>query len=223
MTKSTINRPQIKICGITTIADALACAELGADAIGLVFYPKSPRRVIIEQAAAITQSLPSGISKVGVLVDEPYERIVEIVDQCGLDIVQLHGKESPELVGQLIERGVNVVKALFTERDPQCSEALRYPATAFLLECGKGRMPGGIGEAWDWKAAQDFSPNYPFILAGGLNPNNVVDAISACDPDAVDVSSGVEKTPGQKDNTKIKQFIDAIKQNEFEHECRRIF
>lgn len=207
--------PQIKVCGLTRPDQARACAELGADAIGLVFFAKSPRNVTLKQAASIKSALPPGVSAVGVFVNPSREALVQSVDQCGLDIVQLHGAETPDVVtGIHSDLKVPIIKALFTTRSPGMADAGNYGAAGFLVECGKGPLPGGNAMDWDWSLAEDFGRHYPLILAGGLGPDNVAQAIGACLPDAVDASSRLEAEPGVKDLDKVAAFIDQVKQTE---------
>jgi phosphoribosylanthranilate isomerase len=203
--------PQIKICGLTVIEDAIECAELGADAVGLVFYKKSHRYITDVLAREICASLPEKIKKVGVFVDAPFETIMHKVERCRLNAVQLHGNEPPGLTGRLMNEGLVVVKALFLERKPSFEDTANYNVTAFLAECGKGSLPGGNALSWDWEKAKKIGVKHPYILAGGLSPENVCNAVSLCLPDAVDVSSGVESAPGVKNIQKIKLFISNVK------------
>ncbi len=204
--------PQIKICGLTDPEQAVACAELGADAIGLVFYPKSPRDVTVEQAAAITSRLPGHVAAVGVFVNPDRETLLQTMEKGGLSAAQLHGQESPQWINDLppIIR-CRVIKALFAERDPKLTAAGTYDVQAYLVECGKGRLPGGNAMAWDWAIAEEFAQHNPLILAGGLGPDNVAQAISTCLPDGVDASSSLESEPGRKDMKKVKRFIEQVR------------
>jgi len=202
---------QVKICGLTRVDEAVGCAALGADAIGLVFFPRSPRFVTDEQARAIVLALPPGVAKVGVFVNEDFPTIMRKVNECGLTAVQLHGKEPPPMVARLLDQGVHVFKALFANASPGLEEVARYAATAYLVECAGGPLPGGNAMTWDWGMARELARGYPTILAGGLNPINVVEAIRQACPDAVDVSSGVEMTPGRKDLEKVGQFLRRVR------------
>jgi phosphoribosylanthranilate isomerase/indole-3-glycerol phosphate synthase/phosphoribosylanthranilate isomerase len=216
--------PQIKICGLTDVEQALGCAELGANAIGCVFFPKSPRHVSEEQAAEICSALPPRVKKVGVFVNEPFSAIMQKVERCGLTAVQLHGRESSELLKDLGRENLLVIKALFIDREPFLQQVSDYTAGAFLVEYGRGTLPGGNALAWEWEQASGFGRKRPFILAGGLTPENVVEAVSACLPDAVDVSSGVESAPGVKDLGKVESFIQAVSQcGKFFSEDRETF
>lgn len=202
--------PRIKICGLTKADEALLCAELGANAIGLVFYKRSPRYVADAQAYDICRILPKEIKRVGVFVNEPYSSIMHKIEKFGIDIVQLHGNEPPQIVTVLRKEGIAVIKALFLEEKPDFKEAADYEASAFLVECGKGSLPGGTALSWSWEKAKSLGEKYPLILAGGLSPENVSTAVSLCLPDAVDVSSGVESSPGIKDIEKVKSFINKV-------------
>jgi phosphoribosylanthranilate isomerase len=207
--------PQIKICGLTLPDQARVCADLGADAIGLVFFEKSPRNVTPEQAAAVKAVLPPRVAAVGVFVDPDQEFLARTVRQCGLDIVQLHGSESPEFVADMHAiLKVPIIKVLFATRSPGLGDAAGYHAAGYLVECGRGPLPGGNAMAWDWAAAQAVGREFPLILAGGLAPDNVAGAIGACLPDAVDASSSLEAGPGVKDLKKVADFIAQVKKTE---------
>ena len=223
--KNPSNTPQVKICGLTRVDEAVKCAELGPDAIGLVFFEKSPRNVTMEQAKKISLSLPKNISTIGVFVDKPFGHIMERVEKCALNGVQLHGMENPDLVRKLIEQDLIVIKCLYLDSRPFLKEASRYNATGYLVECAKGVLPGGNALSWNWSRAEEFGKKHPFILAGGLCPENISSAIDKSRPHAVDISSGVEKEPGRKDITKIKAFIKAVSKSSIEdkNNSRRIF
>lgn len=218
-----MNCPQIKICGLTDVSQALACAELGADAIGLVFNPKSPRNVPVETARAIADALPKHVTATGVFVNESYEGILEKAEHCGLKAVQLHGDESPELVLNLMSRGLRVIKVLYMESEPHVRDIGHYDPSAFLVECAKGILPGGNALAWNFRNIRNVRTEKPLIIAGGLDPGNIADAVLSALPDAVDVSSGVENAPGQKDLAKVASFIARVKQCDMGQQARRIF
>lgn len=215
--------PQVKICGLTRVDEARACADLGADAVGLVFYAPSPRAVGIEQARDISAALPQRICRVGVFVNEKFDTVMRVAGSVGLQAVQLHGRESPELVERICRQGLKVVKALFTHREPHYTAAGQYPASAFLLECGVGRLPGGNARAWDFSLLGDFAVDFPLILAGGLSIRNITAAVEQSRPDAVDVSSGVESVPGRKDLARVEEFIRAVHGTVAAVNRRRIF
>ena len=204
-------RPRRKICGITSAEKAENCVRLGADAVGCVFFPKSPRNVSREQAREISQAVAGRAATVGVFVNEPAETVAEIMIACGLSCAQLHGVETQQTVGLLRDLGFPVIKAMFATRAPYIREAPLYRASAILVECGRGTLPGGNAETWNWQAAREADRTMPLILAGGLDPDNVGEAIKAALPDAVDVSSGVEAAPGKKDLDKIGAFLTAVR------------
>jgi phosphoribosylanthranilate isomerase len=215
--------PQVKICGLTRIHEAVACASLGADAIGFIFYPKSPRVVTPSQARGISMALPPSVCRVGVFVDETYDTIMPVVRTARLQAVQLHGTESPALVKKLADQGLTVIKALFSHRKPFFSQAAQFHAAAFLVECGVGPLPGGNAGVWDFSLLKDFAKDFALVLAGGLAVDNVKQAIDQCQPDAVDISSGVERSPGKKDIQKVTQFIGATRNVRIVKPNRRIF
>lgn len=206
--------PQIKICGLTRVDEAVGCVESGADAIGLMFFPKSPRHVSDKQALKISMAVSEKAKTVGVFVNAAYDEIMQKVNTCRLSMVQLHGQEPPDLVRRLSDMQIPVVKALFVDGTPTLSEADHYPAPAFLVECGKGTLPGGNALTWNWGSAKDFGLEHPLILAGGLSPENIIEAISGALPLAVDVSSGVEQSPGRKDLQKVSAFTAAVRKNQ---------
>jgi phosphoribosylanthranilate isomerase len=208
---TTYNTPQAKICGLTNEEEAAACASLGADAIGFVFYPKSPRNVSLDQAKSIILGLPSHVKGTGVFVNASYDEIMRTVDYCGIHAVQLHGQESPQLAQNLKKKKLIVIKALFMTRNPFLHQAPDYSVPAYLIECGKGRLPGGNAMSWNWKDTLEFGKDNTMILAGGLCPENIKEAFTAAIPDAVDISSGVESSPGKKDLKKVESFLKALK------------
>lgn len=223
MTNNKIEKIQIKICGITTIEDAAACVRFGADAIGLIFYPPSSRFVSLDKARDICSWVPGEISTVGVFVNEPFESIMKTVNAAGIQMVQLHGSEPPELVLKLKAAGLSVIKALFAGKEPSFAHAYDYHADAFLVECPGKSAHGGTGKSWDWGLAREIPGDTPLLLAGGLNPGNIRQAVEAARPDGVDVSSGVEREPGLKDYDKVRQFINAVRGTPCTWEKRRIF
>jgi len=183
---------------------------LGADALGFIFYPQSPRKVAPTAALAIIAQLPPLVTTVGVFVDEDAAAVRELAARVGLDWVQLHGQESPEYCRSL---GRRVIKG-FRIRDQHSLTALaayRGAAQALLLDTYKKGQIGGTGETFDWALAREAQTFGPIILAGGLNPENVAQAIAAAQPQAVDVASGVESAPGKKDPEKLKRFFAAVR------------
>jgi len=200
---------RIKICGITNLEDALLAAELGADALGFIFYPKSPRHVAPETAREIIAQLPPFVAAVGVFVDEATDVVQELAAQVGLDWVQLHGQESPDYCRNL---GRRVIKA-FRIKDENSLRLLadyQGAAQALLLDTYKKGQVGGTGEVFDWHLAREAKKFGPIILAGGLNPENVAMAIAIALPAAVDAASGTEAAPGKKDPAKVRAFFEAV-------------
>jgi len=197
----------IKICGITRLEDALVAQESGADALGFIFYDKSKRFIKKDNAAKIIKNLNPFIAKVGVFVNTPADIINEVSDYCGLTHVQLHGSEPAETV-----KNINrvVIKALnFSEN--LLSEIKLWQNHALLIDSGSKELPGGTGKTLPWDVLKDIKLDRPFILAGGLNISNIEQALNILHPAAVDVSSGVEYSPGIKDHRLIKKFIEKVK------------
>lgn len=204
------NPPQVKICGLTRVDQAVACAAAGADAIGLVFYPPSPRNVSATTAREISDALPASVAKVGVFVNASVDSVLEMARLAGLTAVQLHGQETPAMVARLKCSGVAVIKALFAAKAPGLELADSFGADAVLFEQGAGRLPGGNAETWDYRLAKRETLGPPLILAGGLDPDNVAAAIAAARPDAIDLSSGVEAAPGRKSIDKVERLMAAV-------------
>ena len=202
---------RVKICGITRIEDALAAAAAGADAIGLVFYAKSPRAVDIEQARAILAALPPFVTTVGLFVDAERSELERILASVPLDLLQFHGDES---VQQCEAFGRPYIKALRVKAgDDIAAQVARYPsAQGILLDAYVEGVPGGTGEAFDWSLIPQ-ALSKPLILAGGLRPDNVAEAVSRVRPYAVDVSGGVEANKGVKDVEKVGAFIRSARGN----------
>lgn len=200
-------RAPLKICGLTDPADARLCAETGAAALGAVFYPPSPRNVSPERAAEVFADVPPEIVRVGVFVDASAADILRAARVAGLGVVQLHGAEPPALAAELLAAGLRVLKVL--RGGDLAAEAARYPdGTRFLVECGRGALPGGNGAAWDWTAARALAP-LPFALAGGLSPDNLASAAAASGAVFFDLSSSVESAPGRKDRDKVLAAVSA--------------
>jgi phosphoribosylanthranilate isomerase len=196
--------PRVKICGITNIADALHASACGADALGFVFYPGSPRFVDPDRARRIIAELPPMLTTVGLFVNQSPARIREMVEFCGLNTVQLHGEEEPD---QCSYPPCRVIKALRLKDGMDESVFSAYRVSALLLDAYVPDQFGGTGQCCDWARATEIASRHRVILAGGLNPENVSDAVRQVRPYGVDVSSGVEKSPGQKDPEKVATFI----------------
>jgi phosphoribosylanthranilate isomerase len=200
---------KVKVCGTTRLKDALLAVECGADAIGFIFYKKSPRYVTAKTVKDISAKLPPFVNRVGVFVNETAERINRIADRCGLDAVQLHGDESPALCKKIKCR---VIKAVRVKDAASLKSMSRYEVDGFLLDTYKEDQWGGTGKVFDWELAVRAKKYGPVIIAGGLNPRNVKVAIKNVEPYGVDVSSGVEQSPGKKDPGKVKAFLKAVRQ-----------
>ena len=224
---------KVKICGITNLADALVAAEAGADALGLMFCEASPRHVSLAQAASLISRVPAPVTFVGVFVNPTPEQVRQAIEECGLDTLQFHGEETPEFLAALElekcfarrltpglvrkrfspdERPIRTIKA-FRLREAASLSALRqYAADLWLLDSFVPGQRGGTGARFDWDlAVQARQFGRPIVLAGGLTPENVAEAVRKVQPYAVDVSSGVESTPGRKDPQKVRAFIRAAK------------
>lgn len=199
---------RVKICGITSSDDALAAVDAGADALGFVFYEKSPRNINPMQAAAIIAKLPPFVQTVGLFVNEEIERVNWTADYCGLDVVQLHGDETPE---DCLEVNRRVVKAFRMQNIVSIEPMKKYQVAGYLLDAWCPDCYGGTGKTFNWEMAAAARQYGRIILAGGLTPENVVEAIQAVRPYAVDVSSGVEIEPGKKDREKLRAFIKRVK------------
>jgi phosphoribosylanthranilate isomerase len=200
---------KVKICGLTNVQDALVAVEAGADALGFVFWERSPRWVAVEQAAEIVKEVPGHVLRTGVFVDPSPDLVMSAIGRCGLNLLQFHGEESPEFCLQF---GMMSMKA-FRIRDAASLEALtRYPTDAWLLDAYTPGVPGGTGASFDWALALEAGRNgRPVFLAGGLKPENVAEAIRCARPYGVDVSSGVEHAPGIKDHAKVRAFLAAAR------------
>lgn len=202
--------PRVKICGITDLEDARHASVCGADALGFIFYPGSPRFIDPDQAKWIIADLPPLVTTVGLFVNEAPARIREIVDFCGLDTVQLHGDEQPD---QCSFPRCRVIKAVRLKKQMSHSEACdAYQVSALLLDAYVPDRFGGTGHRCDWAQAALIAAQHRVILAGGLNPENVAEAVRQVRPYGVDVSSGVESKPGRKDPEKVARFIRAAKE-----------
>ena len=202
-------RTRVKVCGITSVGDALAAARHGADAVGLIFYPPSPRLVSLERANEIAASLPPFVTRVAVFVNPAREDVETVLRACGPDLLQFHGEESPEfcrgfgmpyLRAARVRPGVDLLNFLSSFAD----------ASGWLLDAFRQELYGGTGEAFDW----DLIPQgmaRPLVLSGGLDADNVGAAIRRVKPWAVDVSSGVESAKGVKDERRIAAFMEAVR------------
>ncbi len=208
--------PRVKVCGLTDPYQATTICEAGVQAIGLVFVSKSPRYVPKEDARQIIKKLPPLVQTVGVFVDESIDAIKEVVRFCGLDMVQLHGNEPPGYCKLLAPR---VIKAFRVKDKMVLDEIQDYKGAirGILLDAWSRKAQGGTGKVFDWQIARKavLLAEMPVILAGGLAPDNVAEAVRLVRPWGVDVSSGVESSPGIKDLNKVRQFMQAVNTTDF--------
>jgi len=199
---------RVKICGITNLEDAMMAVEAGSDALGFVFYEKSPRCIAPEKAADIIRKIPPFVTVVGLFVNSDIDFVNATADRCRLDIVQLHGDEPPDFCSLVKRRVVKV----FRIRDAQSLGPMKdYRVAGCLLDAYSPQAYGGTGFTFNWEIARDAKKYGPIILAGGLTPDNIRQAVEAVQPYAVDVSSGVEAAPGKKDPDKVRRFIENAK------------
>ncbi len=207
----------VKICGITNIDDARIAMDAGADMLGFIFYPPSPRYVTPEQAREMVSVIreTSNVKTVGVFVNESLEHIRAVMEMASLDLAQLHGKESPEMLRELGTRAYKSIQA--TDLDTARALMANYRASingnvpAFIADAPPAKLPGGNGMVADWSVAREIANEFSILLAGGLNVENVREAIEMVQPYGVDVSSGVERAPGLKDHAKVREFIEQVK------------
>ncbi|MFZ2154594.1 MAG: phosphoribosylanthranilate isomerase [Bradyrhizobium sp.] len=197
---------KIKICGITNLDDAMAAVDFGSDALGFVFFRESPRAISPQNAASIIAKLPAFTTTVGVFVDSPQDEIQKIVNMTGIDAIQLHGDEPPESC-RLQRRVIKGIRVKSLE-SLEPLKGYRDLVSAFLLDTFAPHMPGGTGQVFNWDIAIEAKNFGRIILAGGLTPENISEAIRKVRPYAVDVSSGVELAKGKKDHQKMRLFIE---------------
>ena len=199
---------KVKICGMTNLKDVKVAVDGGVDAVGFIFYKKSPRSVTMQEVREIILELPPFVDSVGVFVNETAEQINKIADHCKLDRVQLHGDESPAFCKKIRRR---VIKAIRVKDIQSLKKLSDYPVSSFLLDTFSEDQYGGTGKVFDWNLAYPAKKYGPIILAGGLTPINVHQAIQRIQPYGVDVCSGVESQPGIKDHKKMKAFLKNVK------------
>ena len=204
-----MTKTRIKICGITSAEDARQAADSGADAIGLVFYGPSPRNVTVQQAAEVAAAVAPLVTVVGLFVDESAARIERILHKVPLGMLQFHGDESGDFCRQFNRPWMKALRVR-PEMDLVVACTDYHGASAILLDAWQDGVPGGTGKTFDWRLVRHALP-LPVVLAGGLNPGNVAQAIAQLRPAAVDVSGGVEQAPGRKDAEKIRQFVAAVR------------
>ena len=201
---------KVKICGITNLEDAKASIDAGCDAIGFVFYKKSPRYIEPEKAKEMIKQLPGRIIKVGVFVNSKEKIIKDIARSCSLDILQFHGNESPQFVRKF--KGYKIIKAFRVKDRIDLEKVLKYKIFAYLFDTFVKSKVGGTGQKFDWKLVGHInSIKLPVFLSGGLTAENVKQALNIVKPHWVDVSSSVEVKPCKKDHKKIRKFIETAK------------
>jgi phosphoribosylanthranilate isomerase len=201
---------KVKICGITNWPDAKAALDAGADALGFNFFPPSPRHITAADAREIVRRMPRRASAVGVFVDEPAARVKELARFAGLHFVQLHGDETPRTVRELHPEFL-VIKAFQVRRGFRIARLAPFAeAAAFLMDGFRNGLRGGTGNTFDWRVAREAKRYGAILVAGGITPGNVAQAIAEAEPFGVDVSSGVEARPGKKDARKIRALMRAV-------------
>lgn len=200
--------PRVKICGVTRVEDAVLAAELGAAAIGLVFWPQSPRCVTLDRARAIVAALPPFVTAVGVFVDQAPDEVRRVVETAGVGAVQLHGRER---IADFATVPARLIKAVPVVEDLEAGALADLPPeVTILLDAPDPVRFGGTGRLANWDLAARIAARRPIVLAGGLRPDNVAAAVARVKPAAVDVSSGVERAPGVKDPAKVRALFDAL-------------
>ena len=200
---------KVKVCGTTNFEAALWAVQQGADALGFIFYKKSPRDIAMKEAKEIISALPPFVETVGVFVNESADRVNRIAETCKLGVVQLHGDESPSFCKRIKRK---VVKAIRVQDEAWVKNLSAYPVSGFLLDTYEEGKQGGTGKTFDLNLAHRAKKFGPVILAGGMKPSNVGAAVSRVRPYGVDVCSGVEQSPGKKDPEKVRMFIKAVKE-----------
>lgn len=200
---------QVKICGITNEEDALCAVHCGAAALGFIFYPPSPRYIKPVDARKIINGLPKEIVKVGVFVNEKVAEIKRVMEYCGLDMIQLHGDELPEFCREF--PADRIIKAVELKNDNDLNHALDYDVAALLVDNRHAGLYGGTGKKANWDLACRIKNKKPLILSGGLNEDNIAQAIKDVTPHALDINSGVESEPGKKDRAKLARIFDIIR------------
>lgn len=205
---------RVKICGITQPEQGKTIAQLGATALGFICVPASPRYVTSTQIRAVVEQLPENIDRIGVFANTSLEEICQTVAAAGLSGVQLHGDESPEFCDQLRQSlpSVEIIKALRVRSSQALEQASVYTSCVdtLLLDAYHPQQLGGTGKTLDWATLEQFSPCCPWLLAGGLTPDNVLDALTQLSPNGIDLSSGVERAPGDKDLDKVAQLFEQL-------------
>ena len=205
---------QVKICGITNKEDAMCAARCGAAAMGFIFYPLSPRNISPEDARKIVRALPAELVKVGVFVNESAAEVKRIVEYCGLDMIQLHGDETPQYCRQF--PAAQIIKAVELKNEADLVYANSYHVGAILVDSRHAGLYGGTGRKANWELACRIRKNKLLILSGGLNEDNIAKALKEVAPHVLDINSGVELSLGKKDHAKMARIFDIIHQSDVE-------
>lgn len=200
---------EIKICGMTDLEDALFCSACGVEALGFIFYPRSPRYIASSDARRIIAALPPEVARVGVFVNQDPDEVQQIFDFCGLDYIQLHGDETPAYCRRFSPPLLIKAVSFQAEVDLKALEA--YQVRAILIDSRVDGRYGGTGRQANWKMALQVKKNHALILSGGLKEENIVTALAEVVPDAVDINSGVEAAPGRKDRDKVRRIVEIIR------------
>jgi phosphoribosylanthranilate isomerase len=201
---------KIKICGITNKQDAIEASRLGVDMLGFILYKNSKRYIEPNKIRDILNEVPDTIAKVGVFVDENAKKVTEIAQDCSFDMLQFHGDESPEYCAQFRD-SYKIIKAFRIHDKKSLENINNYEVDYYLLDTHSGGLKGGTGKSFDWKLIEGYELLKPVILSGGLTPKNIALAIQDVAPYAVDVSTGVEASPGKKDLKLMKEFVDNVR------------
>jgi len=206
----------VKLCGITNLDDARLCADAGAWALGMIFYPGTPRRCEVEEAERISAELRRRVEPVGVFVNAPLDEVAEVADACSLSLIQLHGDEGPAYCAEIARRtGAKIIKAVRAKDKASVRALLAYRDRVdfHMIDTYRPGVLGGTGETFSWELAEELrESSHPLILSGGLGPDNVAAGIAAVHPYAVDSASGTEAEPGRKDLAKVTAFMRAVEQ-----------
>ena len=207
---------EIKICGLTESESLRVAIDAGAHYLGFVFYPPSPRNISADDAADLVQNIPDNIKTVGLFVDPDDESLESVLGRIKINMLQLHGNETPRRAAEIKARfSLPIIKSIRIGSKKDIAAAKNYEGIVdcimFDAKVADSSLPGGTGQRFDWTLLKDYDPDMPWFLAGGLTSENVAEALSILTPDVVDVSSGVETVPGQKDTKKIRDFIRAIR------------
>lgn len=201
---------EIKICGITCLEDALCAARSGADALGFIFYPPSPRFVCPERVRRIMREVAEEIVTVGVFVNQDASFVEDVAGSCGLDVIQLHGDEAPEYCRRFPRE--RLIKAVWPSGTGDFAALKDYPVTAFLADGRDAGHRGGTGRTADWNRSAELGRAFPLVLAGGLRDDNIREALAAVRPRAVDINSGIETAPGIKDHERMRRIIASVRE-----------